>query len=182
MKLYIDLDDVLADFRGEIERRYYPQLADLQLKHPGKWEMHEILGISAAEFWKPIDLDLWSNLPKTVECNNLLQTAENIFGKKNCFILTSPTLSPDSSKGKHIWVAKHFPNWIRRLIICPCKADAISGPGKILIDDRDDNVEAWGGLGFLVPKMWNSRHMMTHRSSEMLLNFLESWNNALHSY
>lgn len=50
-----------------------------------------------------------------------------------------------------------MPSYSRRLILTNRK-EVFSGPGRALIDDRDENVEGWekaGGIGVLVPRPWN---------------------------
>jgi hypothetical protein len=71
--------------------------------------------------------------------------------------LTGPMLSADCYGGKAAWIEKFHPQrgkWLLRdLIICNSKdKELLAGPGRILIDDRENNIREWkaaGGTGVL---------------------------------
>jgi 5'(3')-deoxyribonucleotidase len=70
--------------------------------------------------------------------------------KYNPYVLTAPSLNPGSKIAKREWVEKELPEaknvYFRKAQLKP----EFSGKNRILIDDREDTIEAWnakGGIG-----------------------------------
>jgi 5'(3')-deoxyribonucleotidase len=166
--VFLDLDGVLADLqRAAFAAHDFPWPDPWPDGAGGRpqWHMHEIAGVSAAQFWLKLNThEFWSSLPKTPEADQILGAAEEYFGPRNVYLLTSPSASPWSLSGKYAWVEAHYPGYLRRLIPTPAKF-LLSAPGRVLIDDSDDHCEGWvrdargrprGGEAFLLPRPWNS--------------------------
>lgn len=137
-ELFCDLDGVLADFD-----KGYEQLTGV---HPDHAE-------EGAAFWEPIDkagAQFWANLEWMPDGKELWQHIKQYNPK----LLSAPSRQPSSKEGKHQWVAKYpqeFGN--TELILARAVAkQKYSGEDKILIDDREKNIDEWrskGGIGIL---------------------------------
>lgn len=156
---FLDMDGVLVDFtRGamDLHGRQVP---------PGQltWNLEKALGFERPQdFWDPLGQDFWAGLPWTSEGRYLLTQVENLFGDR-VVLLTSPCLTPGCAQGKLDWVRREIPHLARRVLVGPAK-HLVAGPGKVLLDDHDPNVESFrseGGHGVLVPRPWNSRRHET---------------------
>jgi hypothetical protein len=105
-----------------------------------------------------------------------MQATEKRFGLENIFLCSSPCETSGCIVGKAWWVDKHLPNYSRRLILTNRK-DIFSGPGRVLIDDRDDNIGDWidaGGAGILVPRPWNATHSASRNESAYMVKAIEA--------
>ena len=89
----------------------------------------------------------------------LLYAAENLVGRDNVLIATSPTKSPDCLFGKYQWLMKHTPKWCHRQYSITPRKSWLAQPGVLLIDDCDANCDAFrsgGGDAILLPRPWNT--------------------------
>ena len=150
--IYLDMDDVVAAFRRHCEA-FFAKKAD------GSWNFYEQWGMTADQFWNEIDEDpfFWSHMPKTDQCDELVKLVETVDPDFN--ILTCPHDHEQCYAGKYYWAKKHlgFDNVARRLILDGAKWER-SKVGRILIDDKPDNITKWksgGGIGILWPADWN---------------------------
>lgn len=154
---FLDLDGVLVDFVGgafRLHGRSVPA-ADVQ------WGFPEQLGFSGVNdpaFWEPMGFDFWAGLAWTPEGRDVLRSVEAAFGDRVA-VMTSPCDTPGAVEGKVAWVRRELPAYRRRFFVGPAK-DMAAGPGKVLVDDHDANVDkfvAAGGAAVLVPRPWNRR-------------------------
>ena len=177
MKIFLDMDGVLVDFikpamaAHGIHYTMYPVSAG--------WDIIAACNILAPEkkmtgqqFWRKFDQKFWASLPKTDICDRLLTRVEGIVGAKNVALLTSGQW-PEAAAGKTEWVRSRLPSYFERLIIGTAK-EFMAGPDRLLIDDRDKNVNdfrANGGSAILVPRpwntMWNRRLPMYHIEDQL---------------
>ncbi len=121
------------------------------------------MGIPKKEFFAPLDEDFWAGLSPTPKCFDLVNLAEDHFGRDNVCILTSPILTPGCAEGKLRWLRMHLPRYARKCLIGPCK-ELCASPQALLVDDSEDNCrkfEAWRGKTVLVPAPWNRAHALT---------------------
>ena len=69
----------------------------------------------------------------------------------NPIILSAPSQEESSRIGKRVWKKNNLPD--TKLILTPARfKQKYSGENKILIDDREDNIQQWkdkGGIGIL---------------------------------
>jgi len=142
--IFCDMDGVLVDFDKGYEdlTGVHTKHADVQDKNTF-WDVFKDSlkekGMSEYEYWAGLDWEkggpmLW-----------------NYNKSYNTYILTSPSLNPESREGKRDWVTRldNMKNIYFRK--ASSKAD-FSGKNKILIDDRADTIEKWnanGGIGIL---------------------------------
>jgi predicted chitinase/5'(3')-deoxyribonucleotidase len=138
MKVYVDMDGVLADLfnhAGSIhDVEHYSNMTKDQ------WE----------DFFKNSNAyELFRDLPAFPTANKLLQMVKDFAGGYT--ILSSP-LSFDkegSIKGKREWLQKHIHVAPDNIIFEHDKAKYATADGKpnILIDDYGVNIRAWGSAG-----------------------------------
>ena len=135
MRLYVDLDGVLADFKGLAQ---------------------SILGKSdytKKELWSTLKPylqtgEFWMSLSKMPDANILWSAIKD----KDPIILTATGhIAPDvAAKYKTKWVRKHFGN-VPVIAVRNAKDKlAYAVDGSILIDDRYDTIQGWdraGGIG-----------------------------------
>lgn len=145
MIIYLDLDGVLADFDKRADQLLGPEHTYLATK-----EDWDILRQKDPEFFLNLDLmpsarELWKYVKELVEGSS-----------HDLKILTALPFRadwPEVKDHKRKWVRKHFCKDIE-VLFGPFSRDKQKHckPGDILIDDREDNINAWneaGGIGVL---------------------------------
>jgi hypothetical protein len=137
MNIYLDMDDVVADWMG---------YARAYLKQP-QWKEGEMLPDTT---WRRLkdDQRMYSKLPLKEGAHELVDWVTDYANKNNCglFFLSAIPHGNDmpwAPQDKVFWAQQHFPHipvflgpyshdkWVR------CK------PGDILIDDRKVNCDEW---------------------------------------
>jgi hypothetical protein len=159
MIIFLDLDGVLVDFvRGALVAHGEP--ADTPVTG---WsfdrEVAARRGITPEEFWAACDEAFWAGLDWTADGRALLAACETAAGPDRVFLLSTPCKTRGCLQGKQDWVDRHLPAYSRKVFFGAAK-EAFAGPGKVLVDDYDKNVErfqAAGGWTVLVPRPWNQR-------------------------
>jgi len=137
-ELFCDMDGVVADFDKGFK--------DLTGHIPSDYESK----FGKTKFWSVIPTntpDFWANLEWMSEGEKLW----NYIKKYNPSLLTAPSRHNSSRVGKQKWVDKHISG--TPVIFKAAKnKQELAGANKILIDDREDNIERWknaGGIGIL---------------------------------
>lgn len=113
------------------------------------------------EFWPLIDRNFWATIPKSQECQWLLDVSAAIVGENNVCILSSSTRDGSCLAGKLDWIQSELPRWMHRQYLLGPRKQFCAAPDALLIDDRDYNVDTFraaGGRAILVPRPWNSLH------------------------
>ncbi len=156
---YLDLDGVLVDFVSGALREHNRTLPakDVRWDFPG--QIGFVQGAKDPLFWAPLGYQFWATLDWTPEGRALLAGVETIFGEENVVLMTSPCATDGAVEGKVAWIKRRIPQYSRRFFVGPCKHLA-AGPGKILIDDHDDNCAKFalgGGVALTPPRPWNMR-------------------------
>jgi len=159
MKVFIDMDGVLADFNLAAHLAHGRE--DCYPGNPsayGEWHIEKVWGCTPEEFWAPLQYKgFWENIPKTPEADMIVELCLEKFGEKNTAILTSPSLDPYSVPGKREWIATRYPALKDQMLFGKAKG-FVAGPRKVLIDDCDRNIWEWsdeGGYVIQVPRLWN---------------------------
>lgn len=176
---YLDMDGVLTDFaRGALAIHQ----ATLPFREIG-WGFPAQIGFSGVDdprFWEPLGFDFWAGLEWTHEGKLLLSHIENLFGD-DVVLMTSPCDTPGSVEGKVAWIRRELPRYARRFFVGPPKHLA-AGPGKLLVDDYEGNVEKFaqhGGSTVLVPRPWNYRIIETDEagnfSVKAVVREIQAW-------
>lgn len=142
MNIYLDMDGVIADWDGSVE------------KLVGKPRSE----ISKRQVWKAINkkgFDFWANLDPYPWAMDLVMELKAL-GKVT--ICSSPSHDPMSVGGKLEWLQKFFGRRNFRDFIFTPQKHLLSRRGDFLIDDREkhaDSFSAGGGTGILFPQPWN---------------------------
>lgn len=156
--IFCDMDGVLADFDAGVIAAHGKDPVKDQ-RPAGEWDIATFWGLSQPDFWKPLSsFDFWANLPV---CDGALEFFEGLRNRAPVALLTNPSESADCVLGKREWIARNLKGWKGPVYFVYGSKKHIAGPGKILVDDKDENVEEWrrcGGAAVLVPRRWNKRH------------------------
>lgn len=160
-KIFLDLDGVLTDFVGGIQRYFGSPL----IPYPeGVWnfvpDYARRLGITEEAFWGELTQDFWANLEWTADGIQILDYLERRCGGERICLLTSAGSMPEAAAGKLRWVSRRLWRYEKQVMVAACKHFA-AAPDAMLIDDSDDNVMHFiraGGKAVLLPRPWNSKH------------------------
>lgn len=179
--IFIDMDGVLSDFIGGVSRLLGLEPAQVLERWPrGEPHGYVAFGLQTEDnFWQVIDgklgskvEDFWASLEMCERAKDLYDLCSD---RGPTFVLTSPSRNPASSSGKVRWLQRHFGQRFRSFILTQHKY-LMAAPGRVLIDDWDQNVEKWekaGGRSILVPRVWNQAHMDAHRSFSVVVEGIE---------
>ena len=147
--VYLDMDGVLADFFGGVEKMYgvdhWKQLTNDKTKDLKKEVIDRITGT-----------DFFATLPKFRSADSLIDMVKKFTGGKFS-INTSPLRGDHENSGKYkkVWISNNIeaPD---EIIVTGRKEsyakDKGTGTPNILIDDRPVNIQRWqdaGGYGIL---------------------------------
>ena len=142
--VYLDMDGVLADFFGGVEKLYgvqhWKQLTNDKTKDLKQEVISKITGT-----------DFFATLPTFDSAGELISMVKEFTGG-NFSINTSPLRGDhtNSSKYKKLWIQNNIEQ-PDEIIITGRKEsyakDKASGTPNILIDDRPVNIERWQGAG-----------------------------------
>lgn len=146
--VYVDMDGVLTDFERRFEQ--FAGVTPEEFMAQKKIEFGEEK--ADEQFWDLIDNQIgvrfWAGMPWMPEGEELYRYIK----KSKPTILTSPSRDDSSRIGKGVWVKRNMPNVPLKFGYKASGKAKYAGPNKILIDDREDNVQAWkaaGGIGIL---------------------------------
>jgi len=148
-KVFLDVDGVLADFVGNILKECGKDSS--QLKR-GEYDLNESLGLDMHSILKNLD---WYNIPLTEDYQIFLDFVKKHFKKHQIYICTK-VFDYESAKGKMKWIRKNIPGYPFLLTDNKCR---LAGKGLLLIDDCDEEVNKFRGMGgkaILVPRIWNT--------------------------
>lgn len=165
LKLYLDVDDTLADFRRQnMARGCPPWEGTWYTQPPSTWtpEQKEIDRITCANM---MHREFWSEMPVAAGCFEIIAAAA---ARAEVYLLTAlPRMLPEETQRmisfeKFAWCERvlHFPS--ARVIVCP-RADKIKYACKgfmdedgcwhpranpnVLVDDAVQNCEEWSAAG-----------------------------------
>ena len=138
-KIYCDMDGVLTDFDSRF--KYFSNM------DPRAYEDK----YGKEKFWDLIDgkigVRFWTGMEWMPEGEKLWDYIK----KYNPTLLSAPSRQNESRLGKRLWAKNNLP--CVKLILANASAKQnYSGKNKILIDDRESNIEQWrskGGIGIL---------------------------------
>lgn len=162
------MDGVLTDFVTACCAAHGKESPYSDPKNLGIFEMEKLWNISVGEFWAPLDKlgrPFWEEMGKMPDADEIVRILEDEFGRSNICILTSPSYDPGCIPGKRAWIKNHYPQFRNQMIFGTAKR-FLAGEGRVLVDDRDENVESfvdYGGHGIVIPRLWNSCHALAGR-------------------
>lgn len=168
MEIFLDMDGVLTNLVGGAlaHHRIPVSAGDWLDRWPGVYEFDPIIkdyGITRDAFWAPLGREFWAGLDQTADGRGIVVLA--LWSAPHwhqIHVLSSPCHTPGCRDGKHDWLLRHFPALAPNLMLVPSDMKCrFAGPGKVLVDDSDQNCDQWsanGGRAILVPRPWNRRH------------------------
>lgn len=179
MKVFIDVDGVLANFLGGVHKALGVPYSYVQYPYDkAKWHMlTDIPGVD--KFTKVDDLcnkQFWSNLAWMHDGEDILDAIQKKFIET--YLLTTPMPNPGSGTGKLWWIKQQVPKLYKKTILSYAPKSLLAGPDTLLIDDNDENIAefvAAGGHGILVPRPWNALHGWADETLQVVKNSLEEF-------
>lgn len=158
MKIFLDVDDTLADFRGHaIAQGVPPWTGSWYTTDPATWTQEQ-KDIQAATNAMMMREEFWLTMPTTEHAHELIGAA---FSRGETYLLTAlPSFAKDENLQLMIRRAKtiyardvlHIP--APSVIICQRKdkvkyARSLSGlrPANLLVDDATQNCAEWADAG-----------------------------------
>ncbi|RKY06079.1 MAG: hypothetical protein DRP65_12230 [Planctomycetota bacterium] len=176
MKIFLDLDGVLVDFVGGIHRAFGKEYS--YNSAPIKWNFFEHWSpkVHSCDINRACTVDFWANLDWMCDGREILRKIdEELDVSDDLFLLTCPMHNPQSWTGKRLWVERHIPHLVDRLIVTPAFKGIFASDNAVLIDDKDENIAKFveaGGRGILVPRPWNELRGWAGRTLEVMRNSL----------
>ena len=170
------MDGVLVDFVGGA-CRVHGKANPYACGNFNGWtilDSPEFRGMSAADFWRPMGREFWAGLAWTDDGREILSIVESAFGKENICLLSSPCHTPGCMDGKLDWIKENISSYKSRFMFGNRKEFAASDR-RILIDDADHNVRAFGMAGgrtVLVPRPWNDLRSIEFTTADYLRRIL----------
>ncbi|MDR1338271.1 MAG: hypothetical protein LBJ73_04575 [Rickettsiales bacterium] len=156
MKLFFDMDNVLADFES-IAQKY--KVKGIEVNRPDSLLSAQVLD-AKKEFWRRIEqaAGFWENLPKVANIDLLLTMAYEMGDMHVLSKAPSPkhfvggqAYVAHIEKAKKDWIARHMGKFFppENVIVSELPKERLIQPTKtdILIDDRPDNITPWLGAG-----------------------------------
>ncbi|HUW48066.1 MAG TPA: hypothetical protein VMW36_04900 [Patescibacteria group bacterium] len=172
LKLFLDLDGVVVDFMAGIHKAAgVPYSYNEYPYELGKWDILGKIGVDSPLGFNLIDklcsTEFWRELQTMHDHSIVKRSIISAFGSDVWdakTLLTTSMPNPGTPSGKMLWLQEH--RMADDLIMTSWKTpkSIIAGPGRLLIDDCDKNINEWranGGFGILVPRPWNSLHSLT---------------------
>jgi 5'(3')-deoxyribonucleotidase len=157
MICFLDVDGVLANFN---KGAFLALGLEYRPDHPAlrRWDWYTYFGISIEGLNAVCDWAFWAGLEWTPDGHEIMELVESTFGRKNVYLLTTPMPNVGSESGKSIWVRRHLPDYLDRLIVSRAPKHIFAGPDRVLIDDNTDNIVHFregGGQAVPVARPWN---------------------------
>lgn len=165
MIVFVDMDGVMANFVKAVCSLYKVDYNSV-LKDwiPGEWNISKNMPHAKSDFDIFTDIGFkgvhfWRDIQPYNYTGALWGMVSARFN--DAFALTHPTKTVSCFAGKSMWMLYHVDR-LDKLILTTRK-ELLAAPGRLLIDDNDNNCNAWrdhGGISILVPRPWNSAHSL----------------------
>lgn len=178
--VFLDLDGVFSDFVTGIHAAMGLEYDINQWPYPRDWNFFEHSPFTFAQVNRKCTARFWADLPWMEDGPDILGMIQKYLLPTDCAILTRPMEHLGSYTGKAQWVNQHIPDMRHRLIPTWIDKDELAHPKAVLIDDRQESIEAFeraGGTGILVPRPWNYRYEVFERGEavDLIEKELREW-------
>lgn len=180
--VYLDVDDVLADFMGGLHKAL--DISYDYSNYPYKKGDWNILGyqimlnnelVTFEQCNDCCTANFWDNLEWMHDGRDILRAIMGTLGLEKVYLLTTPMPNLESASGKMMWINSNLSVYLKRTIITQAPKHLLARPDTLLIDDKDENVDGFrkaGGKVLLVPRPWNRAHLQADRTVEIVKEFL----------
>lgn len=172
--VFWDLDGVHVDFVGGVCQLLGRCPKTTVRDWPaGEYQLEHALCVSTETITNAIGrggLDWWAHLDPHEWQLGLMSVIDQCGGTHS--ILTAPAFSAVEWQGKKLWAERYLPDLT--LHMSPQK-QLLANPGTLLIDDSDQNVQAFwdaGGNAILFPQPWNENHVIARQA--LRIDWLEN--------
>ena len=165
MIVYLDVDGVLANFNKAACKALgvsYPPL---------KWHWYKDVLDGFNKLNEICTFDFWENLEWMPDGTKIFEEITNQFPFSKILLITAPMPNKESATGKWKWIDKQLPGFSNQTIITQVSKSLLAKPNTLLIDDKTQNVDEFrqaGGQTILVPRPWNSLHLLADKSVEIV--------------
>jgi len=159
MRIFLDVDGVCGDIHlalANLLNMTYEELIGHCEK--GDYNQPYIPDVHDGNIWEhlgpQLSDDFWATLPDLPWFPDLYHLL-NRFGPVT--FLTSTAGWPAAASGRVKWVASKFGTGFQDFILTSRK-DLLASPDSVLVDDCQDNIDAFrgaGGRAILIPQRWN---------------------------
>lgn len=170
IKVALDMDGVLVNFNKGASDKHGIPLTD----EPYSCSLQRHWNLSQKEFWGKLEgFDFWDSLEWMPDGKDILSTIEELVGKENIAICTSPCRDPMCLAGKYSWIRREIPYLERKMIVTPIKF-WVADKNTILVDDNPEKIHDFqlaGGHGCLVPRLWNPNR--DYQAKSYIAGFIE---------
>lgn len=168
MKIFLDLDGVLVDFRRGVCEAFGRDDPSTNWTFWEDWE-----GVTSGMVNAKCNDYFWKYLDWTHDGQEIERAVRDKF--EDIYLLTTPMPNTGSGTGKLEWIKHHMPWAYSRTIISYAPKSLMAKPDTLLIDDKDENIAdfvAAGGRGILVPREWNELHGWAGETLQVVKNSL----------
>jgi len=156
MKIFLDVDGVLADFVGTSAR-----YMGFDPKAVTQWDFYAQIGTTDKEFWDRVishGREFWSSMDCYPWCRQLFDACQ---AAAPVSLLTAPPpradVRPNGIAGRVEWIHATFGESFKSYY-AGCIKEMLATPDTLLIDDSDSNCKKFqsaGGKVILFPRPWN---------------------------
>ncbi len=156
--IYLDVDDVLADFRGACYTKFSRPDPYLDGTFTG-WDFIQRWGYTPGYFFGRLDAYFWATLPLLPWAKDVLELCESC--DQVCLLTSLPALpsaAGDALEGKMIWIEQHLPKYVSRTVVTRNKELVVRDYYNCLVDDHEancNNVRRGNGRAIEFPRPWN---------------------------
>ena len=162
MVIYLDMDGVVSDahqaFLTAMGRE--DLIPNYHVEHAGEFDVNKAAGMTAERMWSMVEAvgrGLWSRMPELPWAHELYERLKKV---GDVVFLTTPSQDPESLAGKLEWLHRFTKRGDFKDYIMTARKDLLAGPGRMLVDDRLENVTAFreaGGAAILFPATWQGK-------------------------
>ena len=156
MQILLDMDGVLVDFNKTICERF-------DLPYPPKiYNFFEDIRLQVDAI---CNMDFWANLKWMPDGHDILGAILKRVNPEQIYLLSCPMSNIYSASGKMAWIHKNLPMYESRTIITSISKSFFATSDRLLIDDKNENVDkfrAAGGMAILYPRSWNKLHAINN--------------------
>lgn len=154
MIIFLDMDGVMFNFIGSLEKHLNINLSDLDQwdigKHLKRNDIDDVIS--------SLDHDFWANIEPYDNIKEILRLCE-YYSKGNVYVCSSPANHPGSFSGKKVSIDKHLPKGYSKRLILMKKKYLLATKDTVLVDDGQYQVfpfQERGGYAVLYPQLWNN--------------------------
>ena len=164
MRIYLDIDGVLADFVGATAK-----LHDFDPAVVTQWDYYPLIGMKESTFWDGVrdaGKHFWKYIQPYGWMSELFDECRR---RGQVTLLTAPPPRTDCRaamvQGRIDWIHYWFGDDFRDYFV-GCRKELLAAPDTVLIDDSDSNClkfAAAGGRTILFPQPWNNNRAISER-------------------